>query len=388
VNILHKSSKLKKQRISTYYQSLCDDLIYTLGKGSVPGEDIFSYILQYHDDLWQAPPIETQFVEGRKYYGNFLKDVCKAIKWSIGGIEDSLRKWSEVADGVFYGKGRLEEGRSYVKLNRAFQLSPEDCSLIFSAPALDSLGTVQHKVLFACESAAFFAYVYDLPLYREGISYYTETPQGKIGVVDGTIHVRGMRLTEQVSRELLNISLNLPRGAVFSHKTRNTLDAIRSWINTEPTEDVEYILDVLAILRLGKAYEAQDYLNKRLLLLTPDSKLEAPAHKVVDTKLAREQRKTLSMEQRELDYIKVQDILNDSSRVDRVKLWDISEILVPKYMSQNTFAVSIGYLAGKNNTAAMFTKQRYEKMLKGWAKFRDHSLEKARQKLEIKFEDR
>lgn len=388
MNILHKSSKVKKQRISTYYQNLCDDLIYTLSKSQVSGEDIFNYILEPHDDLWQAPPIETQYVEGRKYYGNFLKDVCKIIKWSTGKLDYSLAKWGEVADEVFSDQSKLEEARSYVKLNRAFQLSPEDCSLIFSAPALGSLGTLQHKVLFACESASFFAYVYDLPLCREGISYYAETPQGKIGIVGGTIVSRDIQVAGQVSRELLNISLNIPRGAVFTHKTRNTLDSVRSWINAEPTEDIEYILDVLSILRLGKAYEAQDYLNKQLLLLTPNTKVQAPAKKPEDTKLAREQRKTLSMEQRELDYIKVQDILNDSARVDRVKLWDISEILVPKYMSQNTFVLSIGYLAGKNNTSAMFTKQRYEKMLNGWAKFRDHSLEKARQRLEIKFEDR
>jgi hypothetical protein len=388
MNILHKVSSLKKQRLSTYYRNLCDDLIYTLGKTGVSGEEIFSYVLQQHDELWQAPPIEPPTFAERKYYANMLKDTCKIIRWSVGAIDYALLHWSEVADGVFYGKHLIEEGRSYSKVNRAFQLSPEDSSLIFSAPAQGSLNTLQHKVLFACESAAFFAYVYGLPLNREGVSYFVDTPQGRIGVCQGVVHAKGMQVVGAVSKEVLNIALHLPRGEMFEHKTRNTLDAIRSWVSAEQPEETDYILDVLSILRLGKAHEAQDHLNKKLIALEANRKSQASKSTPINFKIAREHRKTLSMEQRELDYIKVQDILDDSSRVDRVKLWDISEILVPTYMSQNTFTTSIGYPAGKNNTAAMFTKQRYAKMINGWNKFRDASLERARSKLDIKFEDK
>jgi hypothetical protein len=388
LSIQAKSSKVRNIRLRTYYLSLCDDLIATLSESGSLGEDIFAYILQEHDHGWQAPPVEVPLVPGKRRYANTLKDLCSMLHWTIGSYEYVDNVWEPVARSVLTGEGDpVQPGRSHPALNRGFQLSPEDCSLLFSAPVEHQVGKISYKCLFAVESAAFFAHLYGWPIMRGDATYYVDTPKGAIGVKGGSVLLYGLPVdTATVAQSLLNVSINLPRGTVFNHPTRNTLDAVRTWVAEEQPDNAEYILDVLSTLRLGKAYEAHDYLNKQLLALTSiKSAVAVPKLFPVEARVAR---RVISMEQRELDYVKVQDILDDSSRVDRVKLWDIAEILCPKYMSYNSFKQYIGYPAGEYRSAAMFDKPRYAKMVNGWAKFREKSLELAKKRLKLKFEDR
>ena len=387
MNFNQQVARRRFTKVTNYLTALTQELVLILQDSGVSGEHIYEHVLGEHDTLWQVPPIETVFVD-RKFLANFLKDTKGILRGTLGELSYVYPKWAPIAAKVAAKEPSAYLSHvGYVDIYRVTGLSATDTKLIFTPPSEASVGSLAAQCLFAVESAAFFAYVCGLSLEQDASSYHVHTPSGPTGVVNGKIFLDGRLIDGKVSKELLNISLRLPRGEGFDIPTKDTIDAIRTWAVMESPAEIEYILDILSILRLAKPGEHLVALNTSLLQMRPRKKPRkyVSYHKKQQVSAAR---KVLSMEQRELDYIKVQDILGDSSRVDKVKLLDISEILIPMYMSYSTFVNKIGYPAGKNTSAAMFTKQRYDKMLSGWSKFRDESLDRARSKLQIKFEDR
>lgn len=386
------TSFVTKKRLSGYYTKLCDDLIRTLKETGASGKDIFGHVLQEADTSWQVPPLEAPVGDNRTHHTNVLKEAGATLRWTVGKIEHTLPAWEEVANSIYYGTGKpVDLGRSYTAFNQAFKVSPALSQMMFSSPTLAGVNSLSYKVLFAAESAAFFAYVYGYPLQRGSLTYYVDTPRGTVGISSGAVLILSREVARITKQEHLGVALHLPRGEPVVVKAINAADAIRSWASVEGPEHADYILDVLSILKIGKAYAAIDRLSEKLLEMTPlkMSELKQFQRKVpVESGHTRHMRRTVKMEERELDYIKVQEILADPALVDKSKLWSIMEILVPKYMAQNSFMAKIGYPAGKDNVSAIFTKQKYDKMVSGWTKFRDASLEKARSKLNIKFEDK
>lgn len=376
----------RRMRASNYLSNLSADLIHLLQESDNYGTAIFEYILSDSDPVWQYPPIESEFV-GRRFAGNMLKDLKHALKETLNAQQVVEQAWLAIASKVGQdGPVDYVSYAGYKNIESVTGLSSVDSRLIFSPPNQGLEKSVAALTLFALESAAFFAYVYDLPLIRKPSSYYTELLNGTTGVKEGKIWIAGRMLDFNVSDSALSIGLRLPRGEGCIINTRDTVDAIRTWATETQPPHIEYILDILSILRLARPGSHLVELNVALIALQPGNKSKKYVSYFDRTKIKAD-RQVVTLEKRELDYVKIQEILQDDSKVDVVKLLDMAEILIPNYMKYNTFVKYIGYPPSVNNVAATFDKGRYDKMVNGWSKFRDASLEKARSKVKLKFED-
>ena len=369
---------VKTEVMRAYHKSICNEVLAVISATGAEGIDVIRCAADVEHTLWQAPPIEAP-IRGLKKSASIFADLKNTLSWIKPAAEKFHPVWRGIADEVLSGETTYT-GKSYRGLASSIMLRAGDASLLFSSPA--EFGSTPHATTFALESAAYLHTAYSLQMTRSALDMYVLWDGCPVGVKDGQVWLE-TALDIQVSEQEINAAARLPRGRFIDIPTRDTLDAVRAWATTTEVSDPDFLEDCLSILRLGADPEMLHNFNMQVaaLKLKPS---EPYKDRAADRFVAQMDRKTarvkVSLQERQLDYAKVQDILEDTVAVDRAKLYGILEILVPKYMTPNTFRVVIGY-ADVRGEHAMFAAKKYKHMIDGWNKFRDNTIARELAKL-------
>lgn len=366
--------KVKRETMKAYHRSICNEVIEVVRAAESTGVDVMGCISDVTEIDWQCPPIEAG-IRGVRRSGGIFTDLKGVLKGLRKKEDKFLATWKDIAAEVLSGE-TAHVGASYKGIAEALMVAPDDAALIFCTP--DDFGSDTHLTIFALETAAYLQAAYDLEVVRANDSMYVYWQGSKVGVAHGEVFI-DEPVGVQVSQASLDSLLRLPRGRTVRIPTRDTIDALRAWSITAEIPDPDFFLDCLSILKLGASSSLYRYLNLGLMALKPAGVKSSTRFEKRKMTLAAKY--GVSLQERSTDYEKVQDLMGDSSIVDRAKLYGAMEILVPKYMTPNTFRTYLGYATVKGEHA-MFTKEKAKKMMDGWTKFRDVSLAKAKEKLE------
>jgi hypothetical protein len=361
--------QIKKESFKMYYKSLCDEVVDIVQHTESSGLDVINCISDVYETTWQCPPIEAG-IRGIRRTGAIFTDLAGIFKHLRKSEEKFHAEWCTVASEVLSGQTSFS-GLSYRGMSAALMATPADTALIFSSPK--EFGSDEHLLTFAVETAAYMQAAYRVDLERSDGNMYVNWKGQRTGVVCGEVYIMDEVVGVSVTEHQLGAALRLPRGMEIEIHTRDTIDAIRAWASTVEVPDHDFLMDCLTILKLGNSQDAYRYLNTKLVAAKPlNTKLTAASQflKNADRRLTNYE---VALEERQADYQRVQAALDDEGAVDRAKLYGMLEILVPKYMTSNTFRTYIGY-ADVRGEHAMFDIKKYKKMSEGWAKFRDNSL--------------
>ena len=361
-----------------YHKSICNEVLAMVSATGAEGIDIIRCAADAQHTLWQAPPIEAP-IRGIKKSASIFADLRNTLSWIKPVFAKFYPVWRGMVNEVVAGETTYT-GKSYRYLANSIMFKVGNASLLFSSPA--EFGSKAHILTFALESASYFNTAYAMQMTRGALDMYVLLDGCPVGVKDGQVWLE-TALDLKVSEQEINAAIRLPRGRLIDVPTRDTLDAIRAWATTTEVSDADFLEDCLSILRLGADPEMLHNFNMQVVA-TKFKPPEPYKVRAADRFVAQLDKKTskvkVSLQERQLDYARVQDILDDNVAVDRAKLYNILEILVPKYMTPNSFRVVIGY-ADVRGEHAMFAPKKYKHMIDGWNKFRDNTIARELAKL-------
>ena len=347
-------------------QRIIEALVDLLTKAKVPGKDLLAYMpdapLEYARPALIAPSNrETLEVSPLMVFTPHMRGRDPGLFFSA---------WKKACNRLLTKSGP-SKCTSLPDLSKFLGFPVGHAAMLFSPPIGDSY---RDLVQFAAESVAVFEMVFGVSASVNNDNYYVEMDSCIIGVKNHQLCLPGLSTTIMCTPTELKASMILERGPISCYGTLDILDCMYIW--ADEAEDGEEIKSHLLYLRALNDPETLIAAQRAVLAADGATLVKRPRRRRSSRVTQMRVTKQVTYPEMLSDFQRVEEIIMDEAIPDISRVYDIADILVTKYMAEESFRSRFGIRLGSLRTSTL-SEEQIVRFRTGWTEYSTATLDRA-----------